>query len=317
MFGFSACSGGNTGNTGNTGGTGDGGGGNEPPVTATSNVLVAYFSCTNNTEKIAEYISEVTGGTPYKITPKISYTDADLNYNTDCRANREQNDSSARPAISDSIDSIEDYNLIFLGYPIWWGQAPKIIYTFLESYDFSGKTIVPFCTSGSSGIGTSATNLSGLTTGATWKDGRRFSSSATKSQVEDWIESENYVVREETTKMYLTINGNKIEVTLAENSSVDALVEILKQGDITYTADDYGGFEKVGDIGHRLPQNNTQITTQAGDVILYQGCNICLYYDTNSWNFTRIGKINGYSASELRTLLCAGNGSVQVTISLN
>ena len=120
----------------------------------------------------------------------------------------------------------------------------------------------------------------------------------------------------ETTKMYVLINGNKLEVTLAKNSSVDALVELLKQGDITYTADDYGNFEKVGNIGHTLPRNDTQINTEAGDVILYQGNNICLYYGNNSWSFTRIGKIEGYSASELRTLLGAGNGSVQVTISL-
>ncbi len=120
----------------------------------------------------------------------------------------------------------------------------------------------------------------------------------------------------EVTEMYITINGNKLTVTLAENSSVDALVDLLKQGDITYTATDYGNFEKVGDIGHSLPRNDTQITTQAGDVILYEGSNICLYYGVNSWNFTRIGKINGYSSSELRTLLGAGKGSVQVTISL-
>lgn len=80
-------------------------------------------------------------------------------------------------------------------------------------------------------------------------------------------------------------------------------------------ARDYGGFEKVGDIGYTLPQNNTQITTQAGDVILYQGRSICLYYDTNSWNFTRIGKINGYSEFEMRSLLGAGKGSVQIAIS--
>lgn len=121
---------------------------------------------------------------------------------------------------------------------------------------------------------------------------------------------------EEITEMYITINGNKLEVTLAKNSSVDALVELLRQGDITYTADDYGNFEKVGNIGHSLPRNDTQINTEAGDVILYQGNNICLYYGNNSWSFTRIGKIEGYSASEIRTLLGAGNGSVQVTISL-
>ncbi|MDE6059789.1 MAG: hypothetical protein K2G44_07110 [Clostridia bacterium] len=118
------------------------------------------------------------------------------------------------------------------------------------------------------------------------------------------------------TKMYLTINGNKIEVILAENCAVDALVEILMQGDITYTADDYGGFEKVGSLGYTLPTDNSQITTQAGDVILYSGNQIVLFYGSNSWSYTRLGKINGYFVSELRTLLGAGNGSVQVRISL-
>lgn len=122
--------------------------------------------------------------------------------------------------------------------------------------------------------------------------------------------------KKENTVMYIYINNNKLEVTLENNSSVDALIEILKEGDITYTADDYGNFEKVGNIGYTLPRNDVQINTQAGDVILYQGNNICLYYDTNSWNFTKLGKIKGYSASELRTLLGAGKGSVQVKISL-
>ncbi len=120
----------------------------------------------------------------------------------------------------------------------------------------------------------------------------------------------------EITVMYLYINNNKLEVTLAKNKAVTALIDILKQGDITYTADDYGGFEKVGSLGHSLPNENTQITTQAGDVILYSGNQIVLFYGSNSWSYTRLGKINGYSASELRTLLGAGNGSIQVRISL-
>ena len=119
------------------------------------------------------------------------------------------------------------------------------------------------------------------------------------------------------TEMYITINGNKLEVTLADNSSVAALVERLKQGDITYTANDYGGFEKVGSLGFSLPTNNSQITTEAGDVILYSGNQIVLFYGSNSWSYTRLGKINGYTASELQSLLGAGNGSTQVTISLN
>ena len=122
---------------------------------------------------------------------------------------------------------------------------------------------------------------------------------------------------EEINKMFITINENKLEVTLAENSSVDALVEILKQGNITYTADDYGGFEKVGNIGRTLPRSDTQITTQAGDVMLYQGNSICIFLGSNSWAYTPIGQIKGYSVSELKTLLYAGMGSVEVSISLN
>ena len=121
---------------------------------------------------------------------------------------------------------------------------------------------------------------------------------------------------EEVTEMYLTINGNKVKVTLEENSSTRALAEILKQGNIVYTANDYGGFEKVGALGHTLPTSDTEITTEAGDVILYSGNQIVLFYGSNSWSYTKLGRIEGYSVSELRTFLCAGGGAVQVTISL-
>ena len=120
---------------------------------------------------------------------------------------------------------------------------------------------------------------------------------------------------EEVTEMYLTINGSKVKVTLEDNSSTRALVEILKQGDIVYTANDYGGFEKVGALGHTLPTSDTEITTQAGDVILYLGNQIVLFYGSNSWEYTRLGRMEG-SVSELREFLHAGEGAVQVKISL-
>lgn len=128
-------------------------------------------------------------------------------------------------------------------------------------------------------------------------------------------ESDNSDNREGA-EMYLTVNGNKLKVTLEENSAVDSLVEILKENDIVYTADDYGGFEKVGALGYDLPTENSQITTQLGDVILYSGNQIVLFYGSNTWSYTRLGKIEGYSVSELRTFLCAGEGPIQVTISL-
>ncbi len=159
----------------------------DPAPSEDGRVLIAYFSATNNTENIANHLNAILDADLYEITPETPYTSADLNYNTDCRANREQNDASARPAVSGGVDNMEQYDVIFLGYPIWWGQAPKIISTFLESYDFSGKTIVPFCTSGSSGIGSSAANLHSLASTATWLDGQRFSGSASQATVESWV----------------------------------------------------------------------------------------------------------------------------------
>ena len=121
---------------------------------------------------------------------------------------------------------------------------------------------------------------------------------------------------EEITEMYITINGNKLKVTLAQNSTVTALVELLKKGDITYTANDYGGFEKVGGLGHTLPTNHVQTVTEPGDIVLYQTNQIVMFYGSNSWGYTRIGKINYSSQSELESFLGAGQGAVQVTISL-
>ena len=115
--------------------------------------------------------------------------------------------------------------------------------------------------------------------------------------------------------MNITINGKTVSCQLVENSSTKALLAQLEKGNITYEADDYGNFEKVGYIGFNLPQNNENITTTAGDVILYQGNNICLYYGSNSWSFTRLGKIEGMSKDEIKTFLNAGEGSVKVTLS--
>ena len=151
--------------------------------------LVVYFSCTDTTKKIAEYVQESIGADIYRIEPEMPYTAEDLNYgDSSTRATKEQNDSSARPAISGTVSNMQEYDFIFLSYPIWWGQAPRIISTFLESYDFSGKTIIPICTSHSSGIGSSATNLHSLIDDSvTWLEGRRFSSTTTKEEIAQWL----------------------------------------------------------------------------------------------------------------------------------
>ncbi len=154
-----------------------------------SKILVAYFSATGTTKTLAEYIANGLNADIYEIVPKEPYTDADLNYSDDkSRSTIEMNDSAARPKISGSVENMGQYDIVFVGYPIWWGEAPRIVNTFVESYDFSGKTIIPFCTSGSSGIGSSASNLQKLSDGE-WISGQRFSGGISRNEIIEWINS--------------------------------------------------------------------------------------------------------------------------------
>lgn len=154
-------------------------------------VLVAYFSCTGSTEGIAEIIAETANGTLFEIVPQVPYTSADLDYSqSDCRANREQNDENARPAIANEVENIASYDAVFIGYPIWWGDAPRIIQTFLENYDFEGKTVYTFSTSGSSSGSGAFGYLSSEYPDINFTDNLHFTSSqlsSARERVEAWI----------------------------------------------------------------------------------------------------------------------------------
>ena len=150
-------------------------------------IAVIYFSATGTTKNVAEYIKNTTNGDLFEIIPKEKYTDSDLNYSNDTsRANKEQNDSKARPEISNDID-VDSYDIIYLGYPIWWGDVPKIILTFLDNHNLNEKTIIPFCTSGSTGISESLITLKNYNKDINWVDGKRFASSATQNEISSWI----------------------------------------------------------------------------------------------------------------------------------
>ncbi len=286
-----------------------------PAPRETGKVLVACFSNTGSTENIARHLEALLDADFYAITPAVPYTAADLNYtDSNCRANREQRDDSVRPAISGALPDLADYDTVFLGYPIWHGQAPKILYTFLESGDFSGKTIVPFCTSGSSGIGSSAANLRSSAASAAWLEGRRFSGSASRETVGAWVDELDLPAAPAGETLNITVNGTTLTAALADNSSARALRELLAEGPRTIEMRDYGNMEKVGPLGRSLPTNDQQITTQAGDLILYQGSQFVIYYAPNTWSLTRLGRIDSTGASELRDLL--GGGDVSVTLSL-
>ena len=149
-------------------------------------VLVIYFSTDDTVKAVALTAAEALGADVFEVVPEQPYTAADLAYFTNCRADQEQNDSSARPAIAVWPETLEQYDVIFIGYPIWHGQAPKILYTLMEGVDVSGKTIVPFCTSMSSGAGSSASNLEKVTAGAAWLKVKRIDNRSTAEQIQAW-----------------------------------------------------------------------------------------------------------------------------------
>ena len=153
-------------------------------------VLVVYFSATGTTRGVAERIAKLTDADIYEIGPAEPYSDADLNYSdSSSRPTKEQNDKSARPAIASEALDLAGYTTVYIGFPIWWGEEPRIMDTFVESYDFTGITLIPFCTSISSGIGRSGPNMEALAGSGTWLDGRRFSGSVSESDLQAWIES--------------------------------------------------------------------------------------------------------------------------------
>ena len=156
---------------------------------ADSDTLVAYFSATGNTRGVAERLAALTGADLYEIVPVDPYTEDDLDYgNSESRTSLEMDDPDARPEIAGEPLDLTGYTTLYLGYPIWHGEAPRILATFVESHDLSGLTIRPFCTSGSSGIGRSAESLEALTDGGTWLEGRRFPSDVRDEELQAWID---------------------------------------------------------------------------------------------------------------------------------
>lgn len=163
----------------------------EEPNGTEAKALVVYFSVTGNTKAVAETLAGLQDADIYEIVPQQPYTDEDLNYtDSTTRATVEQNDPDVRPAIQGSITDFEQYDVVYVGYPIWWGDMPRILYTFFDTYDFSGKTIAPFCTSGGSGLSGTPKTIAGLETGAEVLDGLSVGSSQadhSDDAVADWL----------------------------------------------------------------------------------------------------------------------------------
>ncbi len=311
-----------------------------------SKILVAYFSWADNAvlaedvdavsspsvipsgnvQQLAGWVQEETGADVFSIRVTDPYpSDWD-----ECleRANQERGDN-ARPELVENIEDLSQYDTIFLGYPNWWYGVPMALLTFLESNDFSGKQVFLFCSHGTGGLANSVEIISEAIPDAEISDNifdcYEEEASSSEESIRQWVQELGYSggqtetaaqsggeVQENT--LSLQIGDTALTATMEDNSSVQALMEMLAEGPLEIAMQDYGDMEKVGSLGQELPTNDEEITTEAGDLILYQGNSLVIYYAPNSWNFTRLGKINDVSEEELREIL--GDGDVSVTLSL-
>ncbi len=281
-------------------------------------VLVVYFSATGITKGVAEKIANITDADIYEIVAAQEYTSDDLNYSDpDSRTSVEQNDPAVRPKIGSDEISLDGYSTIFIGYPIWWGQEPRIMDTFVENHKFAGITMIPFCTSGSSSIGSSGQNLADNAGSGNWLDGQRFSGSVSEDELRNWIDG--FHIKEESKEdtesmLQIRIGNTAVTVEWEDNESVQALRDLCTDNPLTIQMSMYGGFEQVGSIGQSLPRDDQQTTTGAGDIVLYSGNQIVVFYGSNSWAYTRLGHITDQNAAGMSELL--GNGDVTITISM-
>lgn len=254
--------------------------------------LVLYFSATNNTEQVAKYISEITSSDILKIIPKDAYTNEDLDYNNNnSRANREQNDENARPEISNKLD-LENYDIIYLGYPIWWEEEPRIILTLLDNYNLDNKTIIPFCTSGGSGIELSVSNIRNYNDKLNVLDGKRFSSNSSKEEVITWINSLNINSNSNSKSAKLLINNKEYSITLEDNETIDALINNMP---LNLSMSNLNGNEFYSYLDFTLSTNSYNPgKINKGDIYLYGNNCLVIFYESfnTSYSYTKIGKLD-------------------------
>ena len=302
----------NTGNNSNTGKT-----------------LVVYYSYTGNSREIVNTLTSQIEADVVEIQP----AEKGLKYEANNYALGTQlleaikanpNDLSSYPAIDPVATSLSGYQNVIIVTPLWWSQMAAIMQTYLfqSAAQMAGKHVGLIVSSHSSGISGVVSDARRLLPDVTWMGDALWINASNHSKraslIEEWLKTLTFA-EEQTTmdKMYITIGGQTQSVTLVDNAATRALLEKLRQATVTVTLNSSGGFEIWGALGFSLPTSNQQMTAQPGDVILYNGSNICLFYGSNSWSYTRLGKIDGLSESELRTFLKAGESNISVTLSVD
>ncbi len=302
---------------------------NENPVTVepSGKTLVVYYSFTGNCKTLAAVLAGYAGADVLEIQPAQEGLDyAANNYaigSSLIAAIREKpNDPASYPAIKAVNRDAADYENIVIITPLWWSNMAAIMqsYLFMEGSKLKDKKVGLIVSSASSGISSVVADAKRLVPEAKWAGEALCINNSNRSKsdelVKEWWDGLNKSEDTMPVEIKITVSGKSLPVKIEDNVATKALVAALREASITYEAHDYGGFEKVGGIGRTLPSGDSQITTQLGDVILYASDQLVLFYGSNSWSYTRIGKIQYGTLDELKTFLQAGKGNISVTLSL-
>ena len=288
--------------------------------------LVVYYSYTNNCHEIVTSLTSQLTADVMRIEP----TDKTQKYEANNYAigtallnaiKANPNDAASYPAIDPvSITDLSQYQNIIIVTPLWWSQMAAIMQTYLFNYgaQMAGKNVGLIVSNHSSGISGVVADAERLVKNVTWMGDALWVNNANHSNraslIQNWLPTLNFAAQTTLDKVYISIDGKTQSVTLVDNSATQALVEKLQQASVRTTLNNNGDFEVWGALGFSLPTSDEQITALPGDVILYNGSNICLFYGSNSWSYTRLGRINGLSESELRTFMKAGESNITITL---
>ena len=294
---------------------------------ATSKTLVVYYSYTGNCKDIVSSVTGLIEADVLKIKPAVDGQDyAANNYKLGAdlinAINAKPGEASSYPGIKTIDRHAADYDTIIIVTPLWHSHMAAFMQACLFEYgsQMTGKNVGLIVSSHSSGISSVVADAKRLLPNVTFMGDALWINQSNRSMqdelVKDWLTGLNLIENTMSSQIKISVSGKTLTIDIENNDATKALVAALCEASITYEANDYGGFEKVGPLGRTLPTSDTQITTQAGDVILYSGNQIVLFYGSNTWSYTRLGKMQYESLDELKSFLKAGEGKISVTLSL-
>ena len=289
--------------------------------------LVVYYSFTGNVSTIVSQLTEQISADIAEVKPAEEGLDyAADNYAIGSRlisAIRSNPDApESYPDIKPIDADLAAYDNIIIATPLWWSQmaAPMQTFLFRNASQLAGKHVGLIVSSASSGISSVVADAQRLLPDVQWTGDALWVNNRNRSQapslITQWLEAQSFQPADQTTQIFITIDGQTHSITLASTQAASELAARLHEGPVSVTLSSSGGFEIWGPLGFTLTADNQQTTAQPGDVILYNGSNICLFYGTNSWSYTRLGKIDDLTESELPTFLKAGDSNIPVTLSL-